>query len=1072
MSKLFISCVSAEFADYRDQLVRDLRRPNVEVKSHEEVRDFNSGLTTLEKLDDYIRNCDAVIHLSGGGTGSEVEPAQVAAIERRYSDLSTILPPVAPLLAADAPWRGSYTQWEAYLALYHLNSGRLRRCFIYRAKDHTPRASGFSADTISGSRQAEHFLRLEALGRDRNDFDSRESLRVQALNHLLDVLWTRSEPLKAEPSNLWKLQTKPDSVFEGREQVLAALDARWADALTDTPGRAQIVSLIAIGGAGKTTVVSRWKDALLARDLHGGVERYLDWSFYHQGTPRDGEHNAAAHSAPDATVFVAAALKFFGDEAMASSAAPAWDKGARLATLVSQFRSLLILDGLEPLQHPPGPQAGELRDDAIRALFAGLQQTGRGLCVVTTREPIADLAATQGTRSSEWALDRLTDAAGAAVLRGHGVEGPLVELETASREVKGHALTLALMGRYLRLAFHPPDISRRDCFHFSEADALTKDGHAFRVFAAYEQWLEREGRHVEVAVLRLVGLFDRPAAPGGLAALCAPPAIGGLTDPLVDLPDTAWNIAVQHLIELNLVEPVQSVTSPVSGYDESEANVVWRAEYAKSLGAPRLFVSDRQSSDQRPSLDAHPLLRDYFAVQGRQRGTAPQAHGRLFEYLCATVPYWPEGRDGLLPLYQAVAHGCKAGRFEEARAVFHDRILRGTTGAYANYSTFSLGLIGLDLAAQACFFLKPWVQVTPNLLPRHQAWLFNEVAFSLRALNRLPEARAPLRAALNMRVQQEQWHNASRVATTLSDLELTLGDVPAAVSTGAQAVAFAQRSHGADERHEGCATHAYALLQAGRRDESGRLFAEAERILAASQRGQPELQSVSGYQYCEFLLSTADRVAWRSLQRLDSSPEKVRDAKTSLVAIEPRVTRTLSHTWNTIPMDRGLAHLMLGRVYWLRGLLEFGDGTGERFAASQQHLDQALADLREAAQSQFLPPALLSRACLHAVAGELDLGRQRLDEAFAVATRSGLPENGWLGGMRLHLIDTLLHRARLFGRLTRGSRTSLFKSEPPAGYPWIGRSAAADLGEAAQLIAICGYGRRDRELTDAQAALA
>src|SRR5207247_1661597 len=124
----------------------------------------------------------------------------------------------------------------------------------------------------------------------------------------------------------------------------------------------------------------------------GGVERYFEWSFYSQGTRREGD-NASAQTAADSTVFVAAALKFFGDSTMADSAAPAWDKGARLAALVAQHRTLLILDGLEPLQHPPGPQTGELKDDALRALFAGLQSAGRGLCVATTREPIADFAA-------------------------------------------------------------------------------------------------------------------------------------------------------------------------------------------------------------------------------------------------------------------------------------------------------------------------------------------------------------------------------------------------------------------------------------------------------------------------------------------------------------------------------------------------------------------------------------------------------------------------------------------------------------------------------------------------------
>src|SRR5207247_1138760 len=106
----------------------------------------------------------------------------------------------------------------------------------------------------------------------------------------------------------------------------------------------QIVSLVAIGGAGKTTVASRWKDALLAREGHGGVERYFDWSFYSQGTRGPGA-NTGAQTETDATLFVAAALKFFEDQVMADSAVPALDKGARLAALASKHRTLMILDG-------------------------------------------------------------------------------------------------------------------------------------------------------------------------------------------------------------------------------------------------------------------------------------------------------------------------------------------------------------------------------------------------------------------------------------------------------------------------------------------------------------------------------------------------------------------------------------------------------------------------------------------------------------------------------------------------------------------------------------------------------
>ena len=120
-------------------------------------------------------------------------------------------------------------------------------------------------------------------------------------------------------------------------------------------------------------------------------------------------------------------------------------------------------------------------------------------------------------------------------------------------------------------------------------------------------------------------------------------------------------------------------------------------------------------------------------------------------------------------------------------------------------------------------------------------------------------------------------------------------------------------------------------------------------------------------------------------------------------------------------------------------------------------MDAALATLRHANRNDRLPRALLPCAWLHALAGEWDAARQRLDEAYALCTRGGNPQSGWQGGMRLHLADTLLHRARLFG----------WRNE----YPWPGRTPEADLDEAEALIKACGYHRRDQELADARAVL-
>ncbi len=149
--------------------------------------------------------------------------------------------------------------------------------------------------------------------------------------------------------------------------------------------------------------------------------------------------------------------------------------------------------------------------------------------------------------------------------------------------MKGHALTLSLLGSFLRAA-HDGDVRRRDLVDFGEADAESGDGHAFGVIAAYERFFEAEGEkgRRQLALLRLLGLFDRPASASSLAALRREPAISGLTEPLLGLSEAGWKTNLKRLADAGLIE-------------ENEGTV-----------------------------DAHPLIREYFAVKLKTTGAPPK----------------------------------------------------------------------------------------------------------------------------------------------------------------------------------------------------------------------------------------------------------------------------------------------------------------------------------------------------------------------------------------------------------------------------------------------------------------
>jgi tetratricopeptide (TPR) repeat protein len=820
----------------------------------------------------------------------------------------------------------------------------------------------------------------------------------------------------------------------GRDDELQRLDDTWND-----PSQ-HVLVIRGIGGEGKTSLVAAWTAQLAGRNYDGAS--YFDWSFYSQGT-RD-------QTAASSDSFLATALGFFGGDegkALANSPTSARDKAVKLLDYLRKDRTLLVLDGLEPLQYPPGLLAGQLRDDAMSALLKGLAQNNPGLCLVTTREPVTDLARFHASTAPELELEHLSDVAGAALLQRlleptkskgiHPVTSTLPERIEITQAVKGHALTLRILGNYIHRALR--DVRRWRELDYTQADALYRTnpndpaaryGHAFKTIEAYEYWLRSGGPHGarQLAVLRLLGLFDRPAIATSLAALQAEPIIPGLTEPLVGITEEDWNLTLSELEECGLVS-LPRADSPKTG-------------------------------SRSHSVDAHPLLREFFA---RQLGTQhPEtwraAHRRLFEHLCTTTKEGDRpSLEDLQPLYQAVAHGCQAGMQQEAwDAVLCTRIMRGE-----DYSDNKLGAQGNDLGAVACFFEHPWSCVSPALTPTLQGWVLNQAAYKLRTMGRLTEALEPARTGLGTAVSQEDWKEATVRASNLSELRLALGDVAGAVDDAEQAMKHADRTEEKFQLKSMRARRGYALHLAGRRLEAVRFFREAEEMWPAGLQdyslhsthlilNRMGLRGVN-FRYCDLLLTAPEVAAWRQMVQPLGDPLSCSLIETCR-AISNRAQRSIKGITEEVWLHGiALDHLTLGRAALYQAILE-------NTPLEQCHtpIQKAVDTLHRAGRQDYFPHAMLTRAWLRFLTGDRtgpESAQADLDEAWDIAERGPMP---------LHMADIHMYRARLF-----------FNEKP---YPWAEnpdgtpRGPKDDLAAARRLIEKHGYWRRKEELEDAEAA--
>jgi hypothetical protein len=275
--------------------------------------------------------------------------------------------------------------------------------------------------------------------------------------------------------------------------------------------------------------------------------------------------------------------------------------------------------------------------------------------------PVADIADHERTSVLRRDLDQLSSDAGEQLLRALGVKGDEAELRSASNEFRGHCLALTLLGSYLTDAYHG-DVRRRKEVSARLAQDLRQGAHARKVMESYQTWF---GEGPELAILRMLGLFDRPADEQTFAVLLKSPAIPGLTESLTDLRPNEWQ------------------------------TILGRLRRARLLA--------REDPHNPGQLDTHPLVREHFGEQLRSQGTEAwkECNRRLFDYYRSIAPQLPESFRAMEPLFLAVICGCKAGLYHKAlNEVYIPRIQRGD----AFFAAKVLGARGALLSTLIHFF--------------------------------------------------------------------------------------------------------------------------------------------------------------------------------------------------------------------------------------------------------------------------------------------------------------------------------------------------------------------------------
>ncbi len=293
--RIFLSTVTRELGSYRVEVARALRRKELEVRDQEHFR--QGPATLLEQLRDYIKKCDAVILLIGERCGAFPTEEHAAALG--------VIPLFDSYRAATGQSRGSYTQWELFLAKHYG-----KKTYVFLSDP------GFSADEPNPedadlrSCQAAYRAWIETTG------EHRDALTIKA-KLIEDVLvlpfpdFNSPKPINLPFASLGVL-------FQGREPTLDRLH----ESLANTPARKATAiagkAVHGLGGVGKTRLAIEyaWRYA----------EEYSALLFVGAGSRSDLRRNFAALSGPsvlnlpeqeatDEEICVAAVLRWLGEQA-------------------------------------------------------------------------------------------------------------------------------------------------------------------------------------------------------------------------------------------------------------------------------------------------------------------------------------------------------------------------------------------------------------------------------------------------------------------------------------------------------------------------------------------------------------------------------------------------------------------------------------------------------------------------------------------------------------------------------------------------------------------------------------
>jgi hypothetical protein len=359
--------------------------------------------------------------------------------------------------------------------------------------------------------------------------------------------------------------------FFGRDAELRLLDdALASDAVS-------LAAFVGPGGQGKTAIVQHWLEQLAAGPTR--VDGIFLWSFYRG---KDGD------------LCLRQLLADVAGAALLSEVSASYcvDK---LVALLRRGRWVVVLDGLEVVQHETGPWFGRLIHPELGRLLEELASApSPGVVVATTRFPLPELEKRRHARLVS--LASLDPDSACGLLQSLGARGEEAELLAAADSCGRHAKAVELLGTYLAHYREGAAAEFRRLPELDSSDAADEERHVARVLAAHHSALSPEARDI----VALATAFREPPTQTRLLEYLR-------SDPVRVLLHQSWG----------------RTYAPFAGRPSD-----WLEDTVRGLISLRL-LEEVNAGRHGCVLDAHPLVRRGFehalGVTGRRQSATARA---------------------------------------------------------------------------------------------------------------------------------------------------------------------------------------------------------------------------------------------------------------------------------------------------------------------------------------------------------------------------------------------------------------------------------------------------------------